>query len=672
MLTADRYRIYELIAFSAAALYFELAIIRFTAAEVLYLGYFSNFILISSFVGLGLGFLSARKNIDFDGYLPFLLLFLFSLVLVSRFDVEILKNHFGLFFFGNIKGRAGLPGALLLVILFIATVMFFLCIGRRIALVFMTFKSLRAYTYDITGSLIGIVLFSLQSMAASSPPVWVLTGCLLLVLGYLFSSQGKPKENCVHIILAGVCVILLLFSSQSGVLTIWSPYQKLEVVKGRNNVAHTIYANGIIHQFMHPVETAKKYYYSYPYRLMNERGMAYDRVLIIGAGSGTDVAVALDYGAGEIDAVEIDGKILEIGKDYHPDKPYDDERVNLFVADGRQYLKNTDKKYDLIVFALPDSLMRLSAMNSVRLESFLFTLEAFEDVKQHLNENGLFVMYNQYRWQWLINKIATSLDHVFGRPPVIYTEGPTTLFVTGANLAGTGYPTGGFEKLAVDDWPFVYMQKPSIHWLYLGMIAVFLIASGIGVYFFAPSGTLRKPDFPFFFMGMAFLLLETKSLSFFSLLFGTTWVVNSLAFAGILVSVLVANLLVQHYNIRIRMPLFACLFACLLVAYVIPPSVFLNIESVVLRYVLGTLIMFLPIFFANMVFSREFKDVDESTRAFGWNLLGAVAGGGLEYFSLLIGFRNLLWIVAACYLLTMVFILREEKRVNRAMAVRVP
>lgn len=163
-------------------------------------------------------------------------------------------------------------------------------------------------------------------------------------------------------------------------------------------------------------------------------------------------------------------------------------------------------------------------------------------------------------------------------------------------------------------------------------------------------------------MGMAFLLLETKSLSFFSLLFGTTWIVNSLAFAGILVSVLLANLLVQYYNIRIRMPLFVCLFVCLLVAYVIPPSVFLNIESVIFRYVLGTLVMFLPIFFANMVFSREFKDVDESTRAFGWNLLGAVAGGGLEYFSLLIGFRNLLWIVAACYLLTMVFIFREEKQ----------
>lgn len=661
MMTTDRYRIYALVAYSAAALYFELAIIRFTAAEVLYLGYFSNFILISSFVGLGLGFLSARRKFDFDGYLPFLLLFLFSLVLVSQFDVEILKNHFGLFFFGNIKGRAGLPGALLLVILFIATVMFFLCIGRRIALVFMTFKSLAAYSYDIAGSLIGIALFSLQSLAASGPPIWIVTGCLLLVLGCLFSNQGRSRSDIANIIIAGTCVVILLISSQSGRLTIWSPYQKLEVVKGGENAHDIIYANGIIHQFMQPVSVAKDNYYAFPYRLMKQLGLSYGKVLVIGAGSGTDVSVGLEYGAREIDAVEIDGKILEIGKLYHPDKPYDDNRVNLYVADGRQYLKTTDKKYDLIIFALPDSLMRLSAMNSVRLESFLFTLEAFEDVKQHLSEQGLFVMYNQYRWQWLINKIAASLEKVFGDPPVMYKDGITTMFITGAIIAGGDYAKGGFEKFATDDWPFVYMQKPTIHWLYIGMILVFLTASIIGVYFFAPAGTLRKPDFPFFFMGMAFLLLETKSLSFFSLLFGTTWVVNSLAFSGILLSVLIANLLVQHYNIRMRKPLFVSLFVCLAAAYIIPPSIFLNIDSVILRYVLGCLVMFLPIFFANMIFSREFRDVEESTRAFGWNLLGAVAGGGLEYFSLLIGFRNLLWIVAVCYLLTMVFILVHEQ-----------
>lgn len=92
------------------------------------------------------------------------------------------------------------------------------------------------------------------------------------------------------------------------------------------------------------------------------------------------------------------------------------------------------------------------------------------------------------------------------------------------------------------------------------------------------------------------------------------------------------------------------LLVSLLAAYLLPPALFLQIPSAVLKYCCGILIMFLPIFFANLIFSREFRDAGEGTRAFGWNLLGAVAGGGLEYLSLIMGFRNLIWIVAACYL----------------------
>ncbi|OGT76966.1 MAG: hypothetical protein A2W76_11745 [Gammaproteobacteria bacterium RIFCSPLOWO2_12_47_11] len=662
MTSKFNHRTIELVAFSAAALYFELAIIRFTAAQVLYLGYFSNFILISSFVGLGLGFLSARRKVDFDIYLPLSLVFLFSLVLVSQFDVEILKNHFGLFFFGNIKGRAGLPGAFLLLILFFSTVVFLMCIGRRIALAFMHFQPLRAYSLDILGSLIGIAMFSLQSLVASSPVIWTMTGGLLLLIGYLCSDSAGTRLAAINVIVAvsGVCILLL--SAQSGALTIWSAYQRLDVVQGDEQEPGIIFANGILHQFMHPAASARDHYYGYPYKIMQKAALPHDDVLIIGAGSGADVAVGLSYGAHNIDAVEIDSRIIEIGEKYHPDRPYADNRVIVYAADGRQFLKNTEKKYDLIIFALPDSLMRLSGMNSVRLESFLFTQEAFADVRQHLKPQGVFAMYNQYRWEWLISKIATATEEVFGKPPLIVTDGPTTMLLVGPEIGGSDYQRGGFEKLATDDWPFVYMQKPGIHWLYIGMIGLFLLASVLGVYFIAPAGTLSQPDFPFFFMGMAFLLLETKSLAFFSLLFGTTWLVNSAAFAGILISVLVANLLVQRFNIRVRLPLYISLFVCLTVAYLVPPAVFLNFESVLTRFMLGTLFMFLPIFFANLIFSREFKDTDESTRAFGWNLLGAVAGGGLEYLSLLIGFRNLLWVVAACYLFAALFTRLQAQR----------
>jgi hypothetical protein len=288
-------------------------------------------------------------------------------------------------------------------------------------------------------------------------------------------------------------------------------------------------------------------------------------------------------------------------------------------------------------------------MASVRLESYLFTEEALLSVRKRLADGGIFVMYNQYRWDWLVNRLAATVEKVFGRPPLLVRDGDTTLIAVGGGLPGSPYESSGFERLPTDDWPFPYMQQPRVHWLYLSMIAMLLAASLAAVAVLAPPGTLRRPDYTFLFMGAAFMLLETRSLAFFSLLFGTTWFVNSLAFAGILASVLVANLIVQRFAVRRRALLFAGLFVGLVIAFLVPPGSLLSIDSAAGRFAAGAALVFAPIFFANLVFSREFRDAEESTRAFGWNLLGAVAGGGLEYLSLVIGYRNLLWIVAACY-----------------------
>jgi hypothetical protein len=316
----------------------------------------------------------------------------------------------------------------------------------------------------------------------------------------------------------------------------------------------------------------------------------------------------------------------------------------------------------LILYALPDSLVRASSMSSVRLESYLFTMESFAGAKNALKPDGLLVLYNQYRWQWLVEKIAAMLEETFGIPPQRYTDDRTTIFVAGGPTPGQPPDRSVFEGVATDDWPFLYMQTPQVHWLYLGMIGMFLGVSLLGVLLLAPPGTLRRPNGAFFLMGAAFLLLETKSISFFSLLFGTTWLVNAMAFAGILVSVLVANLIVQYTHIRMRKVLFAGLFAALAIAYVSPASLLLGIESTLLRYLSAVVLVFSPIFLANLIFSAEFQDEEESTSAFGWNLLGTVLGGGLEYLSLLIGHSNLLWIVAACYAATALLLARRGSR----------
>jgi hypothetical protein len=151
-----------------------------------------------------------------------------------------------------------------------------------------------------------------------------------------------------------------------------------------------------------------------------------------------------------------------------------------------------------------------------------------------------------------------------------------------------------------------------------------------------------------FFMGAAFLLLETKSVVQFALLFGTTWLVNSLVFVGVLLSVLLA--IEVERRIRIARPglLLGVLFLGLSVAWLIPTGSLLGLP-IVPRLLAAIAISFFPIFVANLIFAERFRDTEDPTAAFGANLLGAMVGGTLEYLSLLTGFRALLFLVAALY-----------------------
>jgi hypothetical protein len=155
-------------------------------------------------------------------------------------------------------------------------------------------------------------------------------------------------------------------------------------------------------------------------------------------------------------------------------------------------------------------------------------------------------------------------------------------------------------------------------------------------------------------MGAAFLLLETKNVVQFALLFGTTWFVNALVFAGVLLSVLVAVLVSSRVTFRRPALLYLVLLASLVVSYVVEPDALLDL-AVVPRFFVAVTLAFFPIFTANLVFTQRFKDVGESGTAFGANLLGAMVGGLLEYTALVVGYRSLLFLVAVLYGLAFLF-----------------
>jgi hypothetical protein len=303
----------------------------------------------------------------------------------------------------------------------------------------------------------------------------------------------------------------------------------------------------------------------------------------------------------------------------------------------------------------------VAGQSALRLESYLFTQQAFEAARDHLLPGGVFAMYNFYREQWLADRLAGTLATVFGNSPCedlgdqpTVNVGGFSEFVDSADPASlrckTVWDPEGRAVVApaVDDHPFLYLRERTIPSKYLVTLFLILAASLLAVW--VTGGTFRPMAryVDLFFMGAAFLLLETKAVVQFALLFGTTWLVNALVFAGVLAIVLLA--IEVERRVRIGRPplLFGLLLVGLAAAWLVPTDTLLGF-AVVPRFVLATALAFFPIFVANLIFAERFRDTADPTAAFGANLLGAMLGGTLEYLSLLIGFRALLFVVAGLY-----------------------
>jgi hypothetical protein len=632
-------------------LFVELALIRWTGSNVVFLSYFSNFVLLGSFLGIGIGFLRGRARTNLFPYAPIALTLLVGFVLI--FPVEIDRGGSDLIYFGGFD-MTGLPAWVMLPLIFVAVATVLAMLAEGVARTFVEFEPLEAYRYDIAGSILGILGFSLLSLTWAPPVVWGFVAALL------FTVLLRPNLRLLQMAPMAALIVLLGFESAIPYWS-WSPYYKVTAVDFSEDPPLTdIQVNGIPHQVAASAEYRRDR--SPEYFLAYERAGDLDlgNVLIVGAGSGTDVAIALAQGARNVDAVEIDPRILQIGEERHPDEPYSDPRVETHVADGRAFLESTDESYDLILFALPDSLTLVGGQSSLRLESYLFTVEAMESAREHLADDGVFAMYNYYREPWLVDRLAGTLEAAYGHAPCVDTVGDvghlavitiardseslecpveSTWVATDAEAAASP---------ATDDYPFLYLRNRSIPDFYLITLALILIASLVMVR--TVSGPFRpmRGYLDLFFMGVAFLLLETKSVIQFALLFGTTWFVNALVFAGVLISVLLAIEVARRVTLPPPTYLYGALLVALAIAWIVPVDALLGLDAAP-RFVVATALWFTPIFIANLVFAERFRTVEASNVAFGANLLGAMVGGVLEYVSLVVGYQPLLLVVGVVY-----------------------
>ena len=682
---------------SALTLFAELALIRWVATEVRVFAYVKNLALLLCFLGFGLGCALARQRPRWQTAATALV----GLIAIVRLPwrgpqvMETLSQYLGAAQDIEIwatRAAQDTSGFLLAVavtaILLLLITYIFIPIGQTVSRqIELAPRTLYGYSWNLAGSLAGILAFFAVSWLALPPAVWfaiVLAGMALL---------QSNRSDTLWLAAAVLPVALLLFDpSTPHHFNLWTPYQQIEVedqyfpdgelLDAQIRVNHTGYqiTVNLSPDFLarHPhllTEAPDENPYNLPFRFTSPN----PRVLIVGSGTGNDVAAALRHQARAVDAVEIDPKIFALGR-RHPEHPYDDPRVSAHLTDARAFMKRTTARYDLILFGLLDSHTQLSDYSNMRLDNFVYTEESFREARALLAPGGVLFLKFQINHSFVGRRLAEMLTRTFAKPPVVflalssYTAAATCFAISPsgqveASLAADprlrqfaadrrpaflASPEVAVTPVAVttDDWPYLYHQG---HWIpgifYLLSALVILLAAVL--YFQIPEARSRVPSLFFFSMGAGFLLLETQVVSRLALYFGTTWQVNGIVIAAILSALLLANFVIERQ--QRAWPRAWTLIGILLgiaCAYFIPFSRIPGAAALVGSF--AALIFAIPVFFAGLLFASEFRSADSPAAALGANMLGAVVGGLLENLSLITGMKALLLIAALLYCLAAV------------------
>ena len=696
---------------SVLGLFLEMMLIRWIATEIRIFAYLQNTVLIVCFLGLGVGCFTSQKPIRVRHMLIALLTL--SVLLAVPLTREILQRITMLLaVFGEMgiwaheegaESGAALGYAAMGLVLTLALMVLlweiFLPMGRILGRQMHEHpRTIWAYSANIAGSLAGIWLFVLTSAFSLPPAVWMILAAVIM-----FWFIGRGAQKLLNLALLGGVVAAGALASHDPTAdeVAWSPYQKLvrRQLTGRETdfptqAGQMITVNNANYQAMIDLDRQRveknpsigaawkgMSQYDFPLRFKPRP----EHALIVGAGSGNDVAGALRGGAKRVTAVEIDPAIISMGRRHHPERPYQSPRVRVVNDDARSFFATTDEKYDLIIFGLLDS-HTTTAMTNARLDHYVYTRESLTRARSLLADGGVMFLSFEAAKPYIADRMAASIRDVFGKEALTFRMPPNptgwggVAFVAGDGDAVAGalaadqtlaarveefqrtHPVeiSGATRTATDDWPYIYLESPRIPMLYLLLAGMMLGLVGYGWFRTrtSPVAGWGRSHWHFFFLGAAFLLLEVQNISKASVVLGNTWQVNAVIISGIMLMILLANLIAAFAPNIPRWLTGGGLAATCLILYFVDLAQFAFLPYATKALIVGSLTT-LPMLFSGIIFIQSFRQVARKDTALGANLVGAIAGAMLQSVTFLIGIKALLLVVAGLYLIALFTAPRE-------------
>jgi len=668
---------------AAASLFVELAMIRWQGTVFEFFAFYKNLGLLCAFAGLGLGYaLANRSHIPLVFTVP-LLAIQMLLMIGMRYGLDISYTqslmvtpfpeqlNMGYNVATSIYHYVAVYS--FISVIFIITALAFIPIGQLCGRLMKRRENLRAYSWNLLGSLTGVLLIFAASYLRTGPVVWFAVSFAAVLAFQSHQSRGLLWGGAFSL----VALAVLAFPVSTDWLKIYSPYQLIERGPGRNGQV-CLKAAGHYYQRILDLSKAKvdasndekdkfaALYYEFPYKVFGKGAT----IAIVGSGTGNDVAAALRRDAKHVDAIEIDPVIMETGAKFHPEKPYSDERVRKIVNDARSHLRTTGETYDMVVYGLLDSHTLLSHASSVRLDSFVYTVEGLKEAKDRLKDGGVVSLSFCVMTPELGRKIYKMMEDAFdGRPPICVRAGydMSVIFFQAKDrdmkIPKQLLEKSGFEDctaeyadpklqadVSTDDWPFFYMPRRIYPMSYVFMMGLIVALSVVLMGNFLGQRP-RVSHFAFFLLGAGFMLVETKGITELGLTFGNTWHVIGIVIMGILLMGFLANCLVRCTSIRKPWIPYAILIGTLAAGYFV--SYAGGFPSTTWGRIATAALLTCPLFASGLVFSSLLRSGVDIPGVMAMNLLGAMFGGILEYNSMYFGFRFLYLLAIGLYVLAM-------------------
>jgi spermidine synthase len=679
---------------AATILYFELLLIRWVSTEINIFAYLQNSILVVCFLGLGMGLLYPKpgpKTLT-PSILCFSLITLLLAFPITRQGAAFISTSLSFFHdfviwdqtthevaFG-IKLTVVTIAIVALLILSAALWGVMVPLGQSLGASFQRSRHpLLAYSFDIGGSLFGIWLYTILGYFSLPPVAWIGVG------GLLFLPLCERKMWPLLALL--IVVTWYGYKSETGEV-FWTPYQKIQISPApqevgeylvtTNNSGYQQIQNNASSLFAEESQALALSQYDLAARLHPQP----QRILIAGVGTGNDLAGALRRSPNSsLVGVEIDPVLYALGRRYHPEKPYEASDLQLIVDDARAAFHSLpEKSFQLVITGLLDSHTTPNLSNA-RLDNFVYTKESISAAARLLSSDGVMVISFSPQREYIVERLRATLDQVFGQPTRVFQVQPSkfgwgaVLFVNGnqesismalranpdiAEFIDSAKVASVMEQPvqpSTDDWPYMYIERPMIPSLFYVLAAIVPLLWGITSFIFAGRLVLpplrKKEPFYFFTLGIGFIVIQVFIITKASLLFGSTWIVNSIVISGMMLTILVANLMLSrgmHFPVRLVAGLL--LLVCLgLAAISFEPFLSFPLWG---RCLIGLVLAGIPTFLSGIMFGSAFAEAESLSEALGANLFGALVGAMLQSIVFLLGISSLAYLGALAYALALV------------------